>query len=747
MDADDRLCPVVRRGCGAAARRVEPRQHALEEGEHLDVGTPRQRSERHLLADADGQADTQLQHRRERAVGDARHAAGGRSAQDAEVDAAAADERQHFDGERPAEVAAVGEAEVHEEVAVRVDLDHHDPDGHRHRAEVDAAERVGQPQLDPEHADVIADLLVEDLELQARQRAGALTAQPDGEAVQTGVVEDERQVQRVEEGRLEPDQPLAVGRELELRHLADGVAVGLDRLHVRAQPCDRVPDRVGVASAQHHALPDAEVAEVEQRLPLAGDRGRRPAEQIPRQRSLGRVVLPEEAAGEDHLDRRAAVRLPLPAHTDGVRGHHPEVRRRRVRELHRRLGRVDRQHERRKVDPGQDVPGRVERDLHRRRREPDQVLDDLAEGHAAEPDGDDLVVVLSSPRGGSGDPQVAELDLQQIGELLGGEVHAGRDRELVHREGARHRAAHAALRVAGDRDAGADGEVPWLTEDDGPPDTDHRPGEVVGSRRGREVERQLGERDRGQLVVGCLAHELPHQRDQVELVPRPQLGLELPRGRRRVGRPDRERRVAAAGGPDAGQHERRDDAAGDTALERIDLEEHVAEPDLHVTDPDGEVGRDEGGTGEGLRLQVGFELELRDVERIRERHAEQPAERLVERDLALRERPRDDELGEGGRHVEREHRLLRIREGGRPGGTADRDAWPSRGERTAVEVALADLERAEHRPRHARCAVAPQREPAHAHVAHGEVGHRRRPAFRRPQHDRDVVQRRKAARG
>ena len=71
------------------------------------------------------------------------------------------------------------EPEVDLEIAVGIDLDHHQPKGHRHCTKLQMAEGFGQLQLDPEHAEGVCDLLVENLEVEPRERASVGAAQCD----------------------------------------------------------------------------------------------------------------------------------------------------------------------------------------------------------------------------------------------------------------------------------------------------------------------------------------------------------------------------------------------------------------------------------------------------------------------------------------------------------------------------------------------------------------------------------------
>ena len=361
VQGDHRLRPVVAVGRGVGAGRVVPGEDALEDRLQLDVGAAGERPDRDLLADADRQPHPQLEHRREGAAGDRRHPPRGHPVENAEIDPTAADEGEDLDREGALVVAFVREAEVDEEVAVGVDLDDDEAEGDRDLAQLDVAEGLGDLQFAAEHPQARRQLLVEDLEAQAGQRPRPLAVERDRDAVEVGVVEDQRDLDRLQQSQVDPQQPPA-GVVEDQRAFFERVRLPrLRRQHVFPQQLHRLADGVR-RLLQAHSLTEPEVAQLEQPRALAGHRRRRVVDDVPGQRRLAVTaeLLVEEAAFDDQVDFAGAAHRVADA--DLVEVEQDQVGFDLVgqRDLALLLAQVDGQGEARELDPLQHVPRRLQ---------------------------------------------------------------------------------------------------------------------------------------------------------------------------------------------------------------------------------------------------------------------------------------------------------------------------------------------------------------------------------------------------
>ena len=459
-DRDRALDVVVQVGGLRAVGGVEPAQHALDRALDRDRHAAGDRPRLERASDAHREPDAEHDHRREAAVGRHRHAVGGRAVEHSEVEAAAADEVTGLHGERAAVVGSLREAEVETEVAVRVDVDGHDRQRHRDGAELQVAHRGRQRELDVVEPDRVRDLLVEDLELQARELLHPLARQADAEAVQARVDEHAGDRHGAHHGEVGADQPAAVAAELERRQRGERVRVALDGREVLLQRVDRV-GHAGEARRPAHrdALAEREEAEVEQRLALARRRRRRLVEHVPRERGILVAVLraEERALDVDHEARGAGV-LGV-CEPDRVELDDPEVDVELVADADRARGQVDLEREPVERELVEHVPRRGEPEPGLVLGEGDEEADDVAEAHAAQVGAQDLLV-LGVRRDDAGELRAAVADRE--GErlvALHAEAVDDAERELVHLELTARRSRRRLVARLLELQAGLDVEV------------------------------------------------------------------------------------------------------------------------------------------------------------------------------------------------------------------------------------------------------------------------------------------------
>ena len=335
----------------------------------------------------------------------------------------------HVDLERAGEVEVAGEAEVDEEVAVGVDVQVDDRQGDVRLAGLDLAQRVGQLELDVEHAEAVADLAVEDLELQPGQLAGPLAVQRQPEPVQHRVVEHRGQGDGLQRGELRAEQPAGRGVELQRGQVGERVLARVDGLVGALQRLDHVlEDFQAGRVAQRDVLAYAQVLQVEVLRPLARHRRGRLAEHVPGQPWFLGEVGTEERAEQGQVHRLVpgpgGRRVP---HLDPVQAGQREVEVQvvvaepdpEVRDVHLE-GEVA------QVDRVEQVPRRGQLEVQAGFGLADQVFQYLAEGQVTEPGGQDGVDP-GAERGAGVHAQAEDLQGSEQLDLGPG---PGRDREV-----------------------------------------------------------------------------------------------------------------------------------------------------------------------------------------------------------------------------------------------------------------------------------------------------------------------------
>jgi hypothetical protein len=257
---DDRERPaepevVGRLGHGRAAV-VDPRQPPLEDALQRERQLRGQDPGVELFAEAEAERDPEREDRVVVVI--RRHVGRRRARQLGEVEPAAAEEREHLDRHRP---LAERPPQRHFEIAVGVDPELQRRQRDRDRPEVELPKPLRQRQVEIEQPDVVADLLVEDLE---REPARPLGVDREREPVERRIAPQDFERERVANREVGRDQPTRVGVVPALDRFVDFAA--FERHQRFRHLVDDLGDRLRAFAGRHrHALPEAEVAQIEER--------------------------------------------------------------------------------------------------------------------------------------------------------------------------------------------------------------------------------------------------------------------------------------------------------------------------------------------------------------------------------------------------------------------------------------------------------------------------------------------------
>ncbi len=115
------------------------------------------------------------------------------------------DDRLHREG--AGEIHVAGETEVHQEIAIGVDLQADHRQRHRERAEIQVAQHAGQGELDLVTADIIGDLLVQHVDGQPGQHLHLVAVERQAQAIQVRIVEHHHEVDGVLGAFADPQDP------------------------------------------------------------------------------------------------------------------------------------------------------------------------------------------------------------------------------------------------------------------------------------------------------------------------------------------------------------------------------------------------------------------------------------------------------------------------------------------------------------------------------------------------------------